>query len=264
MADSTERVIASPRIINLKEIRAKWEKEIPEIQALSNSLRGGIPASETDVSDVKASNPPPPLPNILQPGYEVYIGRKADYSRCTTLKQTAELAWFIAFNRGPYTNFHMIDQLLREGKISYEQFLENPKIMLQNVTEANVRKVANSMDENYGDNVVGRCTSFTTEIVTALIMANELTSAEDFEFHDMGRHRLAFSKKSGLVIDSTSDEGPKFLPLDKQKESNDQGDHPKSFSGSDREGQPKWFSRPSGSITKRTNRRGDVLKVTSV
>lgn len=264
MADSRERAIAFPRTINLKEIMAKWEKKIPEIQALSNSLREGIPASETDVSDVKASNPRPPLPNILQPGYEVYIGRKADYSQCTTLKQTAELAWFIAFNRGPYTNFYMIDELLREGRISYEQFLENPKIMRQNVTEDNVRKVANSMDENYGDNVVGRCTSFTTEIVTALVMANELTSAGDFEFHDMGRHRLAFSKKSGLVIDSTLKQGPKFLPLDEQKEPNDQEDHPKSFSGNDQGGQSKWFWGPSGSITKGVNRRGDVLKVTSV
>ncbi|OBT97419.2 hypothetical protein VE01_04348 [Pseudogymnoascus verrucosus] len=262
MADSRERAIesASPQIINLKGIMAKWEKKIPEIQALSNSLREGLTASEADISDVKASNPRPPLPNIVQPGYEVYIGRKADYSQCTTLKQTAEVAWFIAFNRGPYTNFYMIDELLREGRISYEQFLKNPKIMRQSVTEANVRKVANSMDENYGDSVVGRCTSFTTEIVTALVMANELSSAGDFEFHDMGRHRLAFSKKSGLVIDSTLKQGPKFLPLDGQKEPNDQEDHPKSFSGNDQGGQSKWFWGPSGSITKGVNRRGDVLK----
>lgn len=184
------------------------------------------------------------------------MSRKSDYSKCSSLKQTAELAWFTAFNRVPYTNCHMIDELLTESKISYEQFLQNPKLLRQNVTEANLRKVAEYMDSHYGDDTFCRCTSFATEVVASLVMANEFTSAGDFESHDMGRHRLAISRKSGLVIDSASKHGSAFLA---------QGEWPGEWKDSnDKMDYQKWFSGSSGSISRRLDKNNKVVKVTSV
>jgi hypothetical protein len=175
-----------------------------------------------------------------------------NYSKCSTRKEMAELAWFFAFNHAPYTNLNMIDELRKKANITYAHMWHDPRTLGKKLTKADMCSLAKSMTQRRGEDNFGRCTSFAEEISYSLRRANLTHLADrifDFEFYDMNKHRLARCKNTGLVIDSSSMTGPIFLSKDEWKVFPDQP------------GQPKWYSAPDVSRTKTFGRNGSSIEV---
>ncbi len=63
-----------------------------------------------------------------RPGIFLTTAWKGNYSACSTLKQKAELAWHLAFNRVPYTDFRVLKDLLKAAGITHEKLLNDFRI----------------------------------------------------------------------------------------------------------------------------------------
>ena len=177
------------------------------------------------------------------------------YSKCNTPKEMAEVAWFFAFNHAPYTNFNMIDMLCKKANITYAQMWQDPQVLKKRLTKADIYSLAKTLTSKHSeDSNFGRCTSFAEEVSYSLTMQRQapLKQRFDFQFYDMGKHRLALCKNTGLLIDSSSSTGPMFLSENEWKSFQDQP------------GQPKWYSAPNLSRTKRLGRDGSTVLEVSI
>jgi hypothetical protein len=128
--------------------------------------------------------------------------------------------------------------LLGAGQISYEAFVQNPKL-LKNVTRKDILS-----DDMNGDLFVtwvsetGRCTSFAIKVVD--LIEKKYPGQFEFDLYDLNGHRIARCHKTGILIDSSSRHGAFELKEGKQK----------SFEGSDAKW--KWISGTSKFETSRS------------
>lgn len=119
--------------------------------------------------------------------------------------EEAQRVWEEIFHQYAYTNFVQIEYLKDKAGVSWDDFLQNPRILSTRVT-----KDAILQDLSY-DNVktwarsLGRCTSFAVAVVRRL--EEILPGCYDFKYYDLKGHRVARCARSGILIDSSSSKG---------------------------------------------------------
>lgn len=160
-----------------------------------------------------------------------------DFASCTSSLQKARLAWSLAFIRTPYASFLMIDDSLHTARITYNQWLKEPNLILEIIRGnddllhmATQRESNVSLPSSEGVAVtssrtrqrrLGRYTSFAVEIVEEL--SQSCPGEFEFEYFDLrstggsGGHHVAICCKTGVYIDSTTNEGPMILENGKQQ-----------------------------------------------
>jgi hypothetical protein len=169
-------------------------------------------------------------------------------SRRNAVWRQVILTWFLKFNAEPYTSFWMVHYLSSSAGISCEQLLDNPKILPENFTEADIKKTmpfAALFAALFSS--PGRCITFAIQIAEPLNAIQETS----FKFCDTGGHRLARCSNTGILVDINLEGGPFVL----------QEDVPETHSNDSR---PQTFSYQSGqSNFKTTNRLDHPIAVSS-
>lgn len=125
--------------------------------------------------------------------------------------------WWKTFNYGPYSNFSMIAylRLLMPSQSSYEDLWLNRGRGVSKADEAVIKARLEEDASEACDALLrgpGRCTTFAIQVARHLEDGQDGGSIQgipklDFEYHDVGRHRLARCKNTGLVIDSSLGKG---------------------------------------------------------
>ncbi|KAK3313592.1 hypothetical protein B0H66DRAFT_356907 [Apodospora peruviana] len=113
--------------------------------------------------------------------------------------------WKEAFNEGPHTSFTMIELMRSLSRISYTDLLQKRKLkLLHGVT--NLDRSPYDMAWAYR---TGRCTSFAIKVARRL--ENDHPEQFCFRYYDLGAHRIARCDITGIVIDSESVTGARYL-----------------------------------------------------
>jgi hypothetical protein len=134
--------------------------------------------------------------------------------------------WTRVYCEDPHTSFPMIETLMSQLAVSYQDLLRNPSILAQKL------KAGQPLNLNYGDlaRKPGRCTSFAVKVARNL--ESRHSGIFKFQYFDLSRdgaqpgrsgHRLARCENTGVLIDSTSDEGVTIME--------EGGDWTESFQG---------------------------------
>jgi hypothetical protein len=128
----------------------------------------------------------------------------------TQTLSAARRVWQEILAGGPYTALKMVEYLKQQGGKTYEGFLANPRTALEGVTN----RVIGKHDINAyplsitWNSMTGRCTSFAIKAVNDLERMGLKDAANkpafDFEIFNLGRHRVARCKRTGILIDSSS------------------------------------------------------------
>jgi hypothetical protein len=130
-----------------------------------------------------------------------------------TLLTYVNEVWFKTFSQAPYTSIWMIEYLLGKTDLSYEEILEDPGILHKTLEDEPLR--FEYEDEfKYISSRPGRCTSFAIQVVRDLEETADERGHRDrfeFEFFELGFHRVARCKKTGIMIDSSSSHGAFIL-----------------------------------------------------
>lgn len=123
----------------------------------------------------------------------------------------ADKAWKNAFVEGPYTGFVMLDYLRVKANLQWTKVLQDgPKKSLKPVTQAMVVADKTPAMTNTWAGKTGRCTSFAVNVT--YLLERTYPGVYDFQIYDLGRHRVARCKKTGILIDSSSAKGAFVLP----------------------------------------------------
>jgi hypothetical protein len=118
--------------------------------------------------------------------------------------EEAQRAWKDVFHHNAYTNFTQIDYLIKKANVAWDSLLSNPRLLGTCVTKDQVAADASySFIQTWARS--GRCTSFAVAVVRRLEEYH--AAAYNFEFYDLGGHRVARCKNSGILIDSSSMHG---------------------------------------------------------
>lgn len=122
--------------------------------------------------------------------------------------QDAQQVWRDVFQYMAYTNFSQIQYLVRKAGVSWDNVLRGPKLLSRRITREEIEA-----DKSYPFTQTwakaGRCTSFAVLVVRRL--GEMYGSAYDFEYFDLGGHRVARCTMTGILIDSSSQMGA--IPL---------------------------------------------------
>jgi hypothetical protein len=119
--------------------------------------------------------------------------------------------WVKKFNTTPYTTFWMIEYLLTKGHISYEDYVKDPKILQKCELKTEIEGT-----NDFSDLISrpGRCTSFAIQVADILEELPGHKGHYDFRFYNLGHHRVARCMNTGLLIDSASQRGDRYLTGD--------------------------------------------------
>jgi len=118
--------------------------------------------------------------------------------------------WREVFAGGPYTSFKMVEIVAGLLGMSYSDILANPAqlngfnpdfVTEANITEAPLLSTWSSL--------TGRCTSFAANVAT--LLEARYPGVFNFQYYDVGRHRVAHCESTGILIDSSSAVGPVVL-----------------------------------------------------
>lgn len=114
----------------------------------------------------------------------------------------ANQAFGDVFAGGPYSSLKMVEYLIRKCRVSYSDYVMNPKILERVSAQAIVE------DDMYGvlyctwASKTGRCTFFALKVAT--LLEQQYPNAFDFKFYDLKGYRVARCRKTGILIDSSS------------------------------------------------------------
>lgn len=112
--------------------------------------------------------------------------------------------WMTIFDDGPYTGLKMIEYIMTEGNKTPEEFLKNPKTLIPVISNIISNQTIDKMKITWA-NKTGRCTSFAVKVVHNLAekkIGNKLVY--DWCIYNLGHHRIARCRNTGVVIDSNS------------------------------------------------------------
>ncbi len=135
--------------------------------------------------------------------------------------------WRQVFTEGPFTSFGMVNALMQELRVTYEELLGSPQILHTRLTalmdgKSLVSSIEDSQWVNTWSKKTGRCTSFAVKIAKTL--EREYPDTFDFQYFDLGRHRIARCASTGILIHSHSDKGAKIMdPTEHWSESDNRG-----------------------------------------
>ncbi|KAK4150845.1 hypothetical protein C8A00DRAFT_36535 [Chaetomidium leptoderma] len=121
----------------------------------------------------------------------------------------AQREWQAIFAGGPYTGLKMLEYIMTEGHVTHQAFLTDAKRSIATVTTAIISKQdINKMAATWVFKT-GRCTSLAVKAVydlSRLDLKHKTTKQPLFNFciYDLGRHRIARCRNTGIVIDSSS------------------------------------------------------------
>ena len=118
--------------------------------------------------------------------------------------------WSSSFWEKPYTSIWMVEYLLKKAGLSYEELLNDPDI-LQKTFKKKPFTFNNSNDFDEIAGLPGRCTSFAIQVVQRLERLKVKGKPYDFEFFQLGFHRVARCKETNIMIDSSSSCGAFIL-----------------------------------------------------
>lgn len=153
--------------------------------------------------------------------------------------------WFVEgyIQTEAYSSVQMVDYVAQLNKIDIQDVFKTPGILKQrfDLNTFNYQNMGKHLS-NFSCQYSGRCTSFAFKIAKAL--EKYYYPVFEFEFYDVGRHRLARCKNTGLVIDSSSEEGAFILP-NGGKNTNEKG--------------RVWTYSTQGSVWKNVNSAGKPL-----
>ncbi|KAM7187465.1 hypothetical protein V8F33_011205 [Rhypophila sp. PSN 637] len=119
--------------------------------------------------------------------------------------------WIQAFNEGPHTSFKMFQKILEVLELGAQDVLHDPTRLL----DFRARYVdEHQLYSRYYDTWAGRsgrCTSFAIKVARGL---EQMYPGDrfQFEFFDLGKHRVARCQRYGFIIDSESRRGIEMLP----------------------------------------------------
>ncbi|KAK0643968.1 hypothetical protein B0T16DRAFT_494891 [Cercophora newfieldiana] len=118
----------------------------------------------------------------------------------------------------------MVKALMDFSRVSHETLLDNPdalRIFLD--SDVDHRLLSTIIDTHPSvaswREKPGRCTSFAVKIAHAL--EKKHPTAFQFQYFDLGGHRVARCQKTTILIDSVSDEGAKLMPPTTSTDSSD-------------------------------------------
>ncbi len=113
--------------------------------------------------------------------------------------------WQGIFTGGPYTALKMLEYIMDTGNKTPEDFLRSPKKALEGITDDYISKQNIDIMATAWRDATGRCTSFA---VNAKYTLSQEKDGDDFIYdfclYDLGGHRIARCRKTGIVIDSSS------------------------------------------------------------
>jgi hypothetical protein len=122
------------------------------------------------------------------------------------------------FNSTAFSNFEMVDYLLEKSNTSYDELWMKPTILGERVQEKHLRDDG-SEEYDYLIKSPGRCTTFAISV--AKMLEEEQSHHGDpesdgrlrfnFQYYDLGYHRLARCDNTGITIDSSARVGPVVL-----------------------------------------------------
>ncbi|KAI1138403.1 hypothetical protein F5Y05DRAFT_38354 [Hypoxylon sp. FL0543] len=111
--------------------------------------------------------------------------------------------WKQTFQNGPYSSFHMLDVIANSLGLSYRDILTSPEKLKRfkhtSVTQENLYEPPFLSTWSRD---TGRCTSFALKVAHRL--EAEYPNRYSFQYYDVGRHRVARCKNTGILIDSSS------------------------------------------------------------
>lgn len=129
-----------------------------------------------------------------------------------TPEQMANAAWRQVYEEGPYTGVIMIDHLRqRAGIANWNQVLKegySKNKGLKGLSSVSARRdelMKDAQLKKIWKGQTGRCTSFAVKVIDLLDKSSPGTFK--FRIYDIGRHRVARCEKTGVLIDSSSQNG---------------------------------------------------------
>jgi len=136
--------------------------------------------------------------------------------------------WQGVYIHDPHTSFNMIKKLMEFSGINHETLLNHDDSLVERTfpganpdllsTIMNTEIMASSSVDTWLEKP-GRCTSFAVKIAHALEQTYQGTF--NFQYFDLGGHRVARCEKTTILIDSVSSEGAKFMPATTNTDSAD-------------------------------------------
>lgn len=139
----------------------------------------------------------------------------------TSPADAAKAMWVENFNKGPYTNFRMVEFLATKiARLKYADFLSNPK-RLRKIDQKKLEKHTDFPFNALWNTKTGRCTAFALSTVDDL--ERSYNHNWDFKFYKLGNHRLARCENTEVLIDSSSVPGAIVLKEGEWERLEDQG-----------------------------------------
>ncbi|KAK3899707.1 hypothetical protein C8A05DRAFT_17892 [Staphylotrichum tortipilum] len=121
--------------------------------------------------------------------------------------ERAKNVWQSIFAGGPYTSLRMLQYILETGKMTPEEFLKIPDLRAKS-TGFTAKIIENQDIDTMAiawQSDTGRCTSFAVKAVYTLSQEKDGDNLiYDFCIYDLGGHRIARCRNTGIVIDSSS------------------------------------------------------------
>jgi hypothetical protein len=137
--------------------------------------------------------------------------------------------WQGVYIHDPHTSFYMIKALMDFFDIDHDTLLDDDKDSVVDRAfpgpnpELSSTTMVNTIMDNPWVNTwrekPGRCTSFAVKIAHAL--EEQYPSTFQFQYFDLGGHRVARCERTTILIDSVSAEGAKFMPATTNADSAD-------------------------------------------
>ncbi|KAM7185850.1 hypothetical protein V8F20_011621 [Naviculisporaceae sp. PSN 640] len=119
--------------------------------------------------------------------------------------------WIRAYNEGPHTSFMMFQDVMSELGLSAREIFRDPTPLLGfQARDLDERRLNDLLDDYTWRDCPGRCTTFAIRVVRRLQQMYPDHGFE-FEFFNLGKHRVARCKQYGFVIDSESKRGIEVL-----------------------------------------------------
>lgn len=169
---------------------------------LDEDIATQVHSSDYRVHAQPASPPSPPSPGDPgDPGDSDCSGSPGDPSDSFDHVGNAQRQWKRFFRKDAYTNFTEVEYLRDLAEVSWEELLEDPKLLAKELHDEHIRRdMSTGKTETWRR--PGRCTSFALVVVDAL--EQNFPEMYKFKYFDVGDHRLARCARSGVIIDSSS------------------------------------------------------------
>jgi len=123
--------------------------------------------------------------------------------------------WQEVYVQDPHTSFNMINDLMEVSGVDIEALFEDSDILREKAfpdSDPDPELFNTILDGSWTTKCrdeAGRCTSFAVKIAHAL--EKEHNTVFQFQYFDLGGHRVARCEKTAILIDSVSDEGAKIM-----------------------------------------------------